>query len=650
MNVLQELDELMSQDLRPVRKARTIAEFARSLRLPDGPSGPRDGQPGDLWVPETEPTQAAFLAHVESNAWRKFTIVAPSQRGKTLKAILCPLLHAVAECRQSAGFVLPSLDKLTQAWDGKLKPAIEGTGFKEWLPIKGPGSKGGRAPVLTMRDPATGRRAGLLYFMAMGTGGRETAVSMVSPQKLMIDEADDAESAGQLTLTGKRVNSWGKQGRVYIASTVNDRAGRDATDSNDPDTAHPILMLYREGSRHRQQHRCPHCKGYFAPELEHVDIDRERITCPLCAAVWSDDDRRDALNRSLSVGKNDQVIEDRVVAGQYESDEYSELSTILDYHMSVFSSVCAEIRNAKQAEARGSYSLMKTVMHKMFCRSYVEPAGAMEITNAGLAVVSMRSDYEKRTVPAWVINLSCGVDVQQDRLYWVVIGHGPDDRWCIIDWGYESFIPNGHDRQPTPADRRRVLTELDAKVNIGWQIEGRQSFEDRMVPLPGLRGIDVGYLTDEITGWLRGMRSWRACRGVGKDMLRSLGKVLELPPEARAFVELRQPDGWAFPLCNVIGENVRRWIHAGLLRDPYTPASGMLPRGLKANDILCLHLSGEVESLDKEGKAYVREVRVRHDLLDAAIYAIALSRMRAGVQTMRKAAPKRVYGSIGNVR
>ncbi len=638
------LDERLSLDLRPPRRPRPLSVFARTLRLPDGPSA------GNNWVPETEPTQAAFNAHVESGRFRKFTVVAPSQRGKTLKAILSPTLHAIAECRQSVGYVMPSLDKLTQNWDGKIKPAIEGTGFGAWLPLKGPGSKGGRPAVLTLRDPSNGLVAGRLYFMAMGTGGRETAVSSVSPQNLMIDEADDAASAGQVSLACKRIDAYGRAGRAYIASTVNDRAGREGGDPNDPDSAHPILQLYKEGSQHRQHHRCPHCVGFFIPELEHLDADAGTLTCPLCAVTWSEADRRDALNRSLSVGRNDSIADGVVIQGQYESDAYSELTTGLDYHMSDLASICAQVRAAKQAEARGEYSLMRTVMHKVFCRSYVEPAGVGEITNAGLAVVSARSDYEKRLVPSWVIRLSVAVDVQGDRIYWVVVGLGPDDRTCVIDWGYEMLVPKDEQRQPTPADRRRVLNELDAKVAHGWQHEGH---DERLVPDAGLRGIDVGYATDEVVGWLRGMGGkWRAMRGVGKDTIKNFGKILELPAEARAFVEARQPEGWPIPLINVLGDNVRRWIHQALLRDPYTPASMMLPRGLTKADALLLHLSGEVEIVDKDGKVILFERRTRHDWLDALIYAIANARLRAGVQTMAaiRKTQGRKYGNIGSVR
>lgn len=652
MTATATLDRRLAADLRPPRKARPFSAFARVIRLPDGPSGPRNGEPGDLWVPETEPTQIAFLRHVESGEWNVYVVVAPSQRGKTLKAILAPTLYHITERREATAYVLPSLDLLEKNWSGKIRPAIEGTGFGDWLPIKGPGSKGGRPAVISLRDPTSSLIAARWYFMAMGKGGNESATASVTAQHIMIDEADDAVDAGQLKNTCKRIESWGREGSAYVASTVNDRTGRESPDPSDPDAAHPILVFHKSGSRHRQHHRCPHCLGHFAPELEHIDLDRAAIVCPLCSVIWSEADRKDALNHSLSVGSNDRIADGKVVPGEYDHRIYSELTTGLDYHMGDLASIVADIRAAKAAELRGDYSLMKTVMHKIFCRSYVEPSAPNEITNTGLSGVSSRSDYDKRTVPNWVTHLCAGVDVQGDRLYWIVAGIGPDDRWCVIDWGYEMFVPAGQDRTATPADRRRVLTELDAKFNDGWQIEGRDHTHEcpRMSPLPGLRGVDVGFVTDEIVSWLRGMRGWRACRGVGKDALRSLGKIVpDLPPEARAFVELRQPDGWPLVLCNVMADTVRRWIHAGLMRDPYTPASGMLPRQLKPSDMLCLHLSGEVDSEDKDGKTYVREVRVRHDLLDALIYAMALSRLRQGVQTVNANRQRVKYGRIGSI-
>lgn len=558
------------------------------------------------------------------------------------------MLHAVADCRQSCGFVLPSLDKLSQAWDGKIRPAIEGTGYGAWLPTMGPGSRGGKPPVLTMRDPETGNRAGLVYFMAMGTGGRETQVSMVSPQILLIDEADDADSAGQISLISKRTQSWGKQGRVYIASTVNDRAGREAPDATDPDSSHPILMLFREGSQHKAHHRCPHCFSYFTPGIEHLDLDAGQITCPKCAVQWSEADRAEALNHLLMVGRHETIADGVVVSGARESDTYSEITTVFDYHMTVLADICNEIRTAKAAELRGEYSLMRTVVQKMFCKSYVEPAGVSEITNVGLAAVSSRSDYEKRLVPGWVNSLIGTVDVQGDRHYWLIVGCGPDDRHCVVDWGYEYLVPKGEVRQPTPADRRRINHEIDAKFSEGWQQEGREA---RIAPAAGMRGIDVGFVSDEIVNWLRGVRSWHAVRGAHKDVLKNLGAYLPLPAESKAFIEVRKPEGWPCPVINVFWETVARWVHAALLRDPYAPASMMLPRGVKSNDDIALHLSGKREIIDKNGDSMWFEQRKRHDYLDLLVYAIGLSRLKSGIQSARVSQinqQTRIRGNVAN--
>lgn len=621
----------MSSDLRPPRKACDILTFARRLRLPDGLSA------DELWVPETEPSQLGFLNAVKSGKYRKFVIVAPSQRGKTLKSILCPTLHAISEKRQSVGFIMPSLDKLTQTFEGKLRPAIEKTGFAAWLPTKGGGSKGGKPSVLTLRDPKSGLVAGRIYFLATGTGGRETSVSSVTTQTLVFDEGDDANSAGQLELVFKRIESFGLYGFAFIASTVNDRGNRDS---------HPILDVHALGTRHRLHHLCHHCTGYFIPEQEHIDLEKGALVCPLCAVVWTEVDRIAALNHSVWCAACQTPAEGVAIGDIPDGSIYSELTTTLDYNMSVMSNIVAEFRAAKSAELRSDFSLMRTFQYKSMCRDYQEPLSSSEITNEGLAGISSRSDYDKRTIPNWATHLAAAVDIQGDRLYWLIVGIGPDDRFAIIDWGYESYVPPQQDRTPTPSDRRRCLTELEQRFNHGWQVEGSDT---RMSPLAGLRGVDVGYYTDEIVSWLRGVKGWRACRGVGKDQLKQLGKIIELPPEAKAFVELRQPDGWPFLLCNVIGDTVRRWVHAALLRDPYTPASGMIPRGLKSNDILCLHLSGEVEAEASDGKLYVKEVRIRHDLLDCLIYAIGLSRLRTGVQTVNANHKKRKYGTVGSI-
>ena len=624
MTVTAAIDRRRARRWQPPRTPRPLVEFARCLRLPDGTSV------NQLWVPDSEPAQIAFLREFDSGNWRKFVVVAPSQRGKTLKAILCPMLHSIIERRQSVGYVMPNLDKLSQNWETKIKPAIHGTGYGAWLPTKGPGSKQGRPAVLTLRDPSTTLVAGRLIFMALGGGGRETSVSSVSTSTVMLDEADDAQDVGQIGLVYKRAESFGPSGIAIIASTVNQPKEREH---------HPVLDARDQGTKSRMHHQCPHCLGYFAPDFEHVNFEDACVVCPLCTVRWSESDRAKALNKAILVAHTQKII-DGHLTGITEGNTFSITTTGLDYHWlikdpktgeleSPMPGICADYRAAKIAESRDDYSLMKLHMNKVWCRHYEQPEPDGEINNRTLASYSERSTYDKRMVPAWATFLTMAQDVQGDRHYWLVIANGPGNRWAIVDWGYELLVPIGTDGKPvravTPADRADTLNLIRDKADRGWQVEGGES---RMRPV--MRGVDIGWLTDEISAWVQGEPSWKAVRGVGEDEAKHVtgGHEKNLPEEIKRTksIVVRRPPGWRVYWHKVDGHHFRRSAHAALMRDPDAQASGQLPRGLKSNDMLLLHLSGEVWKDDKPGKpGYWFELRKRHDLLDCLIYALALA-------------------------
>lgn len=716
MNALEAADRRFSEMLRPPPEPMPISRFAPTLKLADGPAA------GQHWDPNSEPVQRIWVEAVTARKFRRFVAVCPSQRGKTLMAIILIWMWAVTQLRQSVGYVMPNLDKLAQNWVGKIEPTIRGAGFGAWLPQKGPGSKGGKPAVLTLRDPATGLIAGRSYFMATGKGGSETSVSSVSPAVILYDEADDAADAGQIELVFRRIESYGLAGLAVIASTVNDRVGRDD---------HPVLVIHSQGTRSRLHHRCPHCSGYFAPDFECFDsaldtiqsdtprqsqsdafgrlecassinvppgdwelsvnyeihspsgwisegtdiqlwaaIDgepqdiirtvstdwrggvRKRISvnrgttiqvrlsghctggmasgqcsasvsrsgaiiCPKCAVRWSEADRHAALNAAILVHQAP------------ESQTFSLLTTGLDYHMARFDDIAVEYRAAKAAEGKSDFSLMRNHTHKVWCRAYEEPVADDEINNEQLSKVSERSSYDKRMVPEWAQFLTMAQDVQGDRHYWLVVAHGPGDRWAIVDWGYEFLVPVGSDgkplRSPTPTDRVATLCLIRDLADTGWQVQGG---DRRMRPV--MRGVDIGYLTDEIVSWVQGEPAWKAVRGVGEDEAKHVLGGIEktLPEEIRRTKALvvRKPPGWRVYWHKVDGHHFRRAAHAALLRDSDAIASGMLPRGLKKADMLCLHLSGEVWKDDKPGKpGYWFMARKRHDLLDCLIYALALA-------------------------
>ena len=633
MTATAAIDRRRARRWQPPKSPRPLAEFARTLRLPDGTSV------NHLWVPDSEPAQIAFLREFDSGNWRKFVVVAPSQRGKTLKAILCPMLHSIIERRQSVGYVMPNMDKLTQNWETKIKPAISGTGFGKWLPTKGPGSKQGRPAVLTLRDPATTLVAGRLIFMALGGGGKETAVSSVSTSTVMLDEADDAQDVGQIGLVYKRAESFGPSGIAIIASTVNQPKERDN---------HPVLDARDQGTRSRLHHQCPHCKGHFAPDFEHMNFDDACVICHLCSVRWSESDRAFALNHSILVAHTQKIV-DGHLTGTADGNIFSMTTTGLDYHWllrdpktglleSPMPGLCADYRAAKIAESRGDFSLMKLHMNKVWCRHYIQPQPEGELSTKLLADRSSTSNITKRIVPAWVKFLTIAQDPGKGVHYWQVMGHGDGDRWAMIDWGYErtvEWVDGKMKREPNDEDHVHVLNLIRDKANEGWQVEGT---DRKMRPVQ--RGIDIGYKMKLIVAWLAGEPEWKAVRGLGEsnyDESKSLrpdgerGKfaLAEEISRTNSLIAFR-PAGWRQYIYGLVGDAIRHNIHASLLRTPDDHGSGQIPKGLKANDMLILHLCGEVwkPSEIKDGKqiaGYWAHPHGGWDLLDCGRYNIAMS-------------------------
>lgn len=629
----------------PPRAPLPHRDYCRTLSIPDGPLR------GSRYLPESDPVHDCLSREI-SAGWQRIIAVGAVQTGKSLSTVLVPLLRSLTILRQPCVYSQPTLTKLHEGWAGKLAPSMRDSGCGGWLPDKGQGSKGSQTPkFITLRDPKTNARAGTLYLIP-GGGANESGQAAVTAQLVAVDEVDSFPNRHRVELVLKRADSYGAKALRILTSTVK-ADGEEGTPEGSI-----ILSFYRESTGSRLWFRCPHCAKFQTIEWERVSYDDSdepaaiasaTYSCLHCAVSWTEDDRQRALRDWRCVHRGQSVDQEAgaVIGAAPLTVAFGLLWTALDSSLRQMGQVAAEHWRASRSAKSGDFGPMRSFTRDQLCRPYQEPAGIGEITNEGLAAVSSRSDYDKRIVPHWVTTMSGAVDVQGDRHYWLVQGHGPDDRACLIDWGYEMLVPKGQDRTPTPADRRRVLHEVDAKFNEGWQIEGGES---RMSPLPGMRGIDVGYVTDEIVAWLRGVKGWRAVKGAGKDLIKNLGKILDLPAEARAFVEVRQPDGWPVPLIHILNDNVLRWCHAALLRDPYSPGSLMLPRGLKSGDMLCLHLSGEVETIDESGKAWVKEVRVRHDLGDCLKYATALSRFRAGLQTVQAQRPARKYGAIGQVR
>lgn len=579
--------EVACQVLAPPPQPASVYDFACGVILHDGPLA------GSRLNPLAERPIELWLRTLESRKYRWHTLVAPSQRGKTLTGVVIPTLHTLIEERGNYGWIMPNLDKLGQKWEGTFKPMIEGGGFKAYMPDKGPASRGGRPAALGFRDPDTKRRLATLYAMALGRGGSETSTSSVPCSRLGIDEADDALNAGQIRLAQKRTASYGAAGGGIITGTVNDRQGRDL---------HPILEIYSEGTRTRLAHLCPHCNVHVVPNLENFIVDDAAIACPNCHVIWSESDRHQARNAAI------------YVHGQPDADEFSVLYTQLDYFWEypdprtgnvelLMVALAREHRMALAAKDRGDPSQWETYLRKSWCRAESVGDGEVPATiDLEQAARATKSPHTRGHIPAESSVITTGADIGKRDGWMLQLSMSADLSWHVVDWGHRETSDSK--AEPTPVEQTDMLDALRERM-------GRIGRCDVI-------GVDVGYNTDLVVRWARanGIKLMRGDqRPTGK---KDDAENEHLPSWADAR---KQDDGstWIF----IDGRAVKAEIAKALARPPRTPGAGHLPTGQDAGDWLIRHLTAEV--WDAKHQTWVKRPGRANHLLDCLVYAWALA-------------------------
>ncbi len=647
MSALAYLDQASIARWQPPPEPRSSLAFARSMTLPDGPAV------GENWDPHTEPIQRVWVEQSDVSRWQVMVEVTPSQRGKSLMGVALPMLRSITELRQNFCYVMPNLEKLDQNWHGKIKPMLEGCGYGAWLPKDGPGARGGKPAILTLRDPKTGQRAGNLYFMAAGGGGKETSLSSVTAPALALDEADDLESEGQVGLVFRRAKSFGDDFRVSIVSTVNDRKNRDA---------HPILLFYERGTQSRLWYACPHCGKYQPLEWEQVILDPVSYTCLHCPIAWTEADRQRALDNYRLVHKGQSVdIDGRVIGPEPEGRVFSLLAWDMEFHRASLQAIVAEYLTARASiETRGDHSAMRQFHHKVLCRDYHGDLDELELgTELTWRYLLARSQQCKQFGPTistkdrnkednteggdqtYSRHISVvpeggnfcvgGIDLQNNRCYWSLVAFSLDLTTWDTAWGYE------HAREDhMPWNVGELHAMLDRTHQVMRASTGSLPFE--------MGGLDVadGEHLGPAMAWLKGQApTWVPIRGRTQDMKPDKGDI-------DGIAYLRNGE-WHLRI-----DNLRELIHAAYKRPNGTQGAAHIPYGLSnnASDIAYLkHLVAEMRVFDiKTKKEKIRQGPGRWDWQDARRIAEAMGRITIARMNRPPKKPSRVtYGIVGKI-
>lgn len=616
------LESVLDRVFTAPKIARGLLAFARSLCLP------QDGGPhaGERYDPDMHPAHLALLTALDSPAYQTVVAVGPVQDGKTWASIVIPWLYAMVDRAESVAVVLPTKAKIASLWQTKILPAVHGNGFTDLLPLAGSGSEGATPDQIHLQS------GGHSHQLSTGTSN-EAGLASITVRWVFASEVDDIDPPRRLDLAFARANAWGLQGRRVEDSTIkHDKPGRSR-----------ILRDYAAGTASRLHFACPHCGAWQTWEWARVSYDATsedtamesaRLACRV-GCLLTDDDRRRSLLRHRLVHRDQVVADDGQVVGTPPASRvYSLRWTALDSPLKSLQALALAHRaGVLQRDTQGIHDALRQFHRDELTEIYSGEVATDDHTTGltapflaarshahGWALATAHKDTHGvfsrhiAPVPPQVRHGVASIDVQKNRVYWLITGEDADRRSYDIAWGYEYGSASQE-----PLDLHALHEVLDRTAVLIDELA------DAMVLR--YRGIDVGYNVDWIIPWLTRSPTWVPVVGSDGDHLSGAKKAAfkSLPGVVHLY---RPATDWRLNrLLHAIDVNrLRERVQGRYLIPPEQPGAALLPRGCESNGILCRHLVAEEQVETAAGNRVWRKAKGggRHDLLDLRVYNEAL--------------------------
>jgi phage terminase large subunit GpA-like protein len=248
----------------------------------------------------------------------------------------------------------------------------------------------------------------------------------------------------------------------------------DVSTPTDKETS-PIAKSFNEGTRERWCHKCPHCGEYSNIIFDDIKFEFDTIghgkkkdyvvtsiawCCPECGCLSSEDDMRNQPAKWIA--ENPEA---------YQKGHRS-------FWLNAFSSPWQGWAKVVYAFliARKDPQRLKVVYNTMLGELW-EDRGDLEDEDTMLARredYGIRDDGSPVELPEGVLVLTCGVDTQDDRLEYEVVGHGNYGE----TWGVKKGIIMGDPGYDEPWERLDEVVSHVYKFKNGTGLTVSMTFVD----------------------------------------------------------------------------------------------------------------------------------------------------------------------------
>ena len=325
----------------------------------------------------------------------------------------------------------------------------------------------------------------------------------------------------------------------------------------------PIWLQWEKGTRHEWSVPCPHCGDYFVPRSELLwwpgkGTDKEctpaeavrqaRLTCTCCGGQIADRYRKGMNSKGVAIAPGQTA---KAHGNGHVEFEQAGQKVVLPFHSMLappdenshfsiwVSGLCSFsskksygflARKLLEAEQSGNPNTLLSVYNTGFGEVYAVVGDAPEWEE----VYSLRSSYSAGELPEGVHSLIATVDVQGNRLVYVVRGwmNGMSSRLVEFGeiWG--------------DTDKPEVWAELDGLLEQEWG-----DLRIRMI------GVDCGYRQDEVLAFVRRHKA-KARALMGFKRQQKPFKMSRLEVNKQGKVRKRGDKRWDFD-----ASLAKAWVH-----------------------------------------------------------------------------------------
>ena len=415
----------------------TVTQWANANRRLSSETSAEAGQ----WRTSRTPYLAEIMDAFTQPAVHKIAVVASSQVGKT-EALINMLGYVIDVDPGPAMWVTPTNDNAEDFSKRRLAPAI-----RDCAPLrrKVADAKGRSAANTTLKKRFPG---GMLTM----TGSNSPAnLASVPARYVFGDEIDrwakDAGGEGSpgALLEARTATFYNK--KIVMCSTPTVRG------------ASTIEAEFMLGTQEYWAAKCPHCGEYRFITFDNIRFEHERIVegnherfiigdiaycCPECGCLSTERDMRNTDHRWIA--KNPDAL----------------ASGMRSFWINAFSSpwVPWEHIIRRFLEAGDDPRKLKTVFNTLLGQLWEERGEIADVDE----LADAREDYEAE-LPDGVLCLTCGVDTQDNRLEYEVVGHGLFEE----TWGIQRGVLWGRPDARDTANSPNVWTQLDGILDRQWR-------------------------------------------------------------------------------------------------------------------------------------------------------------------------------------